>query len=131
MSENRARGMPTIVDLDTSKKASKRNDNTTDATPRRSQRGKYTVPCITVTPTRTDSDEEDEDNEEEEEGANVNVATQPIHWSSPEAAKLFGCNYNACDDPYELLEERIELLENAFDHYNGYREVVIGEGEGL
>lgn len=87
MSENRARGMPTIVDLDTSKKASKRNDNTTDATPRRSQRGKYTVPCITVTPTRTDSDEEDEDNEEEEEGANVNVATQPIYWSSPEAAK--------------------------------------------
>ena len=129
MSENRARGMPTIVDLDTSKKASKRNDNTTDATPRRSQRGKYTVQCITVTPTRTDSDEEDEDNEEEEEGANV--ATQPIYWSSPEAAKLFGCNYNAGDDPYELLEERIELLENAFDHYNGYREVVIGEGEGL
>ena len=48
-----------------------------------------------------------------------------------EAAKLFGCNYNASDDPYELLEERIELLENAFDHYNGYREVVTGEGEGL
>jgi hypothetical protein len=124
MSENRARGMPTIVDLDT---RSRRNDKLTDATPRRSQRGKYTVPCITVTPTRTDSDEEDEDNEEEEEGANV--ATQPIYWSSPEAAKLFGCNYNAGDDPYELLEERIELLENAFDHYNGYKEVVTGEGE--
>jgi hypothetical protein len=87
MSENRARGMPNIVDLDTSKKPSRRNDKPTDTTPRprRSQRGKYTVPCITVTPTRTDSDEEDEDNEEEEEG--VNVATQPIYWSSPEAAK--------------------------------------------
>eukprot|EP00985_Skeletonema_marinoi_P008762 scaffold4011_cov128-Skeletonema_marinoi.AAC.1 len=34
MSENRARGMPTIVDLDTSKKPSRRNDKPTDATPR-------------------------------------------------------------------------------------------------
>ena len=48
MSENRARGVPTIVDLDTSKKSNKRNDKPTDATPRRSQRGN-TVPCITVT----------------------------------------------------------------------------------
>jgi len=42
----------------------------------------------------------------------MSMLLHSLYMSSPEAAKLFGCNYNAGDDPYELLEERIELLEN-------------------
>ncbi len=131
MSNNRARGLPTIVDdtADTSKSNKKRKNNSTD-TPRRSQRLKQLVPCITP----VQNNDNDEDEEEEEDGTSDNAGSadgRALYWSSTEAAKLFLGSKHATEDVFDCLEGRITLLDKVMNHYAGYREVVVGEGEGL
>jgi hypothetical protein len=80
MSTNRARGLPTIVDdtADTSKGNKKRTNNSTD-TPRRSQRLKQLVSCIT--PVKNNANDEDDD--EEEDGTSDNAGSadwRALHW---------------------------------------------------
>jgi hypothetical protein len=48
-----------------------------------------------------------------------------------EAAKLFLGSKHATEDVFDCLQGRIELLDKVMNHYAGYREVVVGEGEGL
>ena len=133
MSNNRARGLPTIVDdtADTikSKSNKKRKNNSTD-TPRRSQRLKQLVPCITP----VQNNDNDEDEEEEEDGTSDNAGSadgRALYWSSTEAAKLFLGSKLATEDVFDCLEGRIELLDKVINNYDGYREVVVVEGEGL
>jgi len=130
MSNNRARGLPTIVydTADTSKSIKTRKNNSTD-TPRRSQRLKQLVSCIT--PLQSNANNEDE---EEEDGTSDNAGSadgRALYWSSTEAAKLFLGSKHATEDVFDCLEGRIELLDKVMNHYAGYREVVVGDGEGL
>jgi hypothetical protein len=123
MSNNRARGLPTIVydTADTSKSIKTRKNNSTD-TPRRSQRLKQLVPCIT--PLQNTANNEDEEEEEEEDGTSDNAGSadgRALYWSSTEAAKLFLGSKHATEDVFDCLEGRIELLDKVMNHYAGYR----------
>lgn len=52
-----------------------------------------------------------------------------IWWDSTNAANLFGV---ACgDDVCDVLEERITTLRKAVSTWNGYKQIVEGDGEGL
>ena len=46
-----------------------------------------------------------------------------------EAANLFGFEYG--DDVYVGVQKRIQLLSDALNLYDGYKNIVEGEGEGL
>ena len=46
-----------------------------------------------------------------------------------EAANLFGFEYG--DDVYVGIQKRIQLLSDALNLYDGYKNIVEGEGEGL
>ena len=41
---------------------------------------------------------------------NIGEDRIPIYWESPEAAKLFGFNYEEGEDVYYGLKERVEVL---------------------
>ena len=86
-----------------------------------------------ITPLQNNATNEDEE-EEEEDGTSDNAGSadgRALYWSSTEAAKLFLGSKHATEDVFDCLEGRIELLDKVMNHYAGYREVVVGEGEGL
>jgi hypothetical protein len=114
MSNNRARGLPTIVYVtaDTSKSIKTRKNNSTD-TPRRSQRVKQLVSCITSLQNNANNEDEEEDGTSDNAGS---ADGRALYWSSTEAAKLFLGSKHATEDVFDCLQERIELLDKIMNH---------------
>jgi hypothetical protein len=49
---------------------------------------------------------------------------RPLFWESPEAAKLFGFNYNSGEDVLVGLRERVYMLSDVLQLCEGYKRVV-------
>jgi hypothetical protein len=52
------------------------------------------------------------------------MPVRPLFWESPEAAKLFGFNYNSGEDVLIGLRERVKMLANVLQSCEGYKDVV-------
>ena len=55
----------------------------------------------------------------------------PIYWESREAANTFGFDYDAGDDVYAGLVDRVEVLTKSIQKYKGYRDIVTHNGAQL
>jgi hypothetical protein len=49
---------------------------------------------------------------------------RPLFWESPEAATLFGFNYNSREDVLVGLRERVNMLSDVLQSCEGYKRVV-------
>jgi hypothetical protein len=52
------------------------------------------------------------------------MPVRPLFWVSPEAAKLFGFNYNSGEDVLIGLRERVKMLAYVLQSCEGYKNVV-------
>jgi len=52
------------------------------------------------------------------------MPVRPLFWESPEAAKLFGFNYNSGEDVLIGLRERVKMLANVLQSCERYKDVV-------
>jgi hypothetical protein len=59
------------------------------------------------------------------------ASTKPVYWNLPEAAKLFGFNYDEGDNVYNGLVDRCELLRGVLRRPNGYKLIIQQSDEPL
>ena len=75
-----------------------------------------------ITPARGAGEDEMTTAAAEEDAGGVPI--RPLFWESPEAAKLFGFNYNIGEDVPMGLRERLKILSDVLQSCEGYKHVV-------